>query len=36
MLEPFGHLSIRNGNVLQEVPSLPEELVRYFLNNQKR
>ena len=32
----LGHLSMRNGNMPQEVPPIPEELVRYFLNNQKR
>ena len=32
----LGHYSMRNGNMPQEVPPIPEELVRYFLNNQKR
>ncbi len=32
----LGHKSMRNGNMPQEVPPLPPELVRYFENGQKR
>ncbi|WP_294480427.1 Gfo/Idh/MocA family oxidoreductase [uncultured Victivallis sp.] len=32
----LGHKSMRNGNMPQEVPPLPPEIVRYFENGQKR
>ena len=32
----LAHLSMRNGNIPQEIPPLPEELLRYFENGQKR
>ncbi len=32
----LGHYSMRNGNMPQDVPPLPEELIRYFENNQQR
>jgi len=32
----LGHFSMRNGNVPEAVPPLPDELVRYFMNNQQR
>lgn len=32
----LGHKSMRNGNMPQDVPPLPPEIVRYFENGQKR
>ena len=32
----LGHLSMRGGNMPQEVPPLPEEMIRYFENGQKK
>lgn len=32
----LGHYSMRNGCIPQQIPPLPEELVRYFENNQQK
>ena len=32
----LGHKSMRNGNMPQDIPPLPPEIVRYFENGQKR
>ena len=32
----LGHYSMRHGCIPQEIPPIPEELVRYFENNQKK
>lgn len=32
----LGHYSMRNGCIPQDVPPLPEELIRYFENNQQK
>jgi len=31
-----GHYSMRNGNIPADIPPLPEELIRYFENGQKK